>query len=348
LNNPRQLIIGMTVATLAIFFTFKNIPIDDILESFQKANYIYLFPVALIMGISYVIRVYRWRVLVIPLKPVSASQLFPPLMISFLGNMLPMRAGEIFRAYLLKEKANIPFAASLATIMVERMFDVLMLNILFTVILIFYSDLFDSDTLWLGFAPSDIAFNFGCLNGLILCILVTFIYLIVEKKTLILKISNKITTPFSISWKKKCQHILETFSQGLAVIKNRKALLQVGIYTLLDWILLTFSAYPMYMAFNLNNKTIESMLVLAVIVPIFMTLLPTPGFMGSVQAGVFVALHNIMGESEAVAAAYGMVGWSWNLTVQILAGLYFLFREHISLRTLIKLEKKSEDDLNEL
>ncbi len=90
------------------------------------------------------------------------------------------------------------------------------------------------------------------------------------------------------------------------------------------------------------------MLVLAVMVPIFMTLLPTPGFVGSVQAGVFVALHKIMGEDEAVAAAYGMVGWAWGLTVQILVGLYFLFREHISWRTLMKLEREGEDDLDKL
>ena len=348
MTNPRQLIIGLSIAALAIFLTFRNIPVDELLESFQKANYIYLFPVAVIILISYTVRVYRWRVLVDQIKPVSANQLFPPMMIGFLGNMLPMRAGEIFRAYLLKKKTNIPFAGSLATIMVERMFDVLMLNILFTWILIFYSDLFDSNTLWLGFVPSEIAFNFGCLNGVILCFLIALIYFIVHKTSFILRITNQITAPFPISWQKKCQHLLETFSQGLVVIKNSKALLKVGLYSLLDWVLLTFSAYPMYLAFDLNNKTIESMLVLAVMVPIFMTLLPTPGFVGSVQAGVFVALHKIMGEDEAVAAAYGMVGWAWGLSLQILVGLYFLFREHISWRTLMKLEKEGEDDLEKL
>ena len=90
------------------------------------------------------------------------------------------------------------------------------------------------------------------------------------------------------------------------------------------------------------------MVVLAVMVPIFMTLLPTPGFVGSVQAGSFVALHKIMGEDAATAAAYGMVSWALGLTVQILAGLYFLFREHISWRVLLKLEKGSEADLRKL
>ncbi len=215
-----------------------------------------------------------------------------------------------------------------------------MLNVFFTWILIFHSDLFNSNTTWFGLTPSNIAFNFGCLNGAILCFLLTLTYFIVYKTNSLLRVIEKIATPFPVSWLEKCRHLLETFAQGLGVIRDRNALLKTSFYTLLDWILLTFSAYPMYLAFDLNNKTVESMLVLAVMVPIFMTLLPTPGFVGSVQAGVFIALHKIMGEDAIVSAAYGMVGWAWGLTVQILAGLYFLFREHISWRTLLKLEKK--------
>jgi len=348
LTNPRQFTIGLSVAILAIFFTFRNVPSDELLKAFLKAEYIYLFPVALILFTSYIVRVYRWRVLVALIKPTSASDLFPPMMIGFLGNMLPMRAGEIFRAYLLKKKTNIPFAGSLATIAVERMFDVLMLNLLFTWILIFHSNLFNSEATWLGLDPSEIALNFGILNGLILCFMLTLIYFLVFKTIIVLNVIGKLTSPFPTSWQKKCQHLLETFALGLVVIKNKKALLKVGLYSLLDWVLLTFSAYPMYLAFDLTNKSIESMLVLAVMVPIFMTLLPTPGFVGSVQAGVFVALHKIMGEDPAVAAAYGLVGWAWGLTIQILTGLYFLFREHISWQTLMKLEKGSEEDLGKL
>ena len=239
MTNPRQLIIGLSVAALAIFFTLKNVPADELLASLRKGDYIYLFPVALIVLISYTVRVYRWHVLVAHMKPVPVGQLFPPMMIGFLGNMLPMRAGEIFRAYLLKKKTNISFTESLATIMIERMFDILILNILFTWILVFHSDLFNSSTTWFGLAPSNIAFNFGCLSGAILCFLLTLIYFMVYKTNPFLRVVEKIATPFPVSWWKKCEHLLEMFAQGLAVIKNRKALLKVSLYSWLGWILLT-------------------------------------------------------------------------------------------------------------
>jgi len=331
----------MGVAILAIFFTLKNVPANELINSFQKIEYLYLFPAALIILASYVVRVYRWHVLVTHIKIVPVSLLFPPMMIGFLGNMLPMRAGEIFRAYLLKKKTNIPFIKSLATVMIERMFDVLMLNILFTWVLVFYSDQFGSGNIWLGLAPKDIAYSFGFLSGFTLFLLLILIYLITYRTKILFRLIEKLGAPFPFSLTNKFNHWVESFAQGLSSIRDKTVLLKVGLYSLLDWTLIVFAAYPLYLAFDLDNKTIESMLVLAVTVPVFMTLLPTPSFIGSVQAGVFVALHEIMGEDAAVAAAYGMVGWAWTVIIQIMLGLYFLFREHISWRALLKIGKES-------
>ena len=330
----------MGIAILAIFFTFKNVPGNELINSFQKIEYLYLFPAALIILASYVVRVYRWHVLVTHIKIVPVSLLFPPMMIGFLGNMLPMRAGEIFRAYLLKKKTNIPFTKTVATVMIERMFDVLMLNILFTWVLVFYSDQFGSGKIWLGLAAKDIAYSFGLLSGFTFFLLLILIYFITYRTKILFRLIEKLGAPFP-GLTNKFNHWIESFAHGLSSIGDKKVLIKVGLYSLLDWTLIVFAAYPLYLAFDLNNKTIESMLVLAVTVPVFMTLLPTPSFIGSVQAGVFVALHKIMGEDAAVAAAYGMVGWAWTVIIQVIFGLYFLFREHISWRTLLKIGKES-------
>jgi len=227
----------------------------------------------------------------------------------------------------------------------ERMFDVIILNVLFTWVLVAHSHLFSSNTTWFGYVPSNIAFNFGCLSGASLCFLLTVIYFITYKTNEVVDVFEKLASTFSVSWRNKFRHFLSSSIQGFAVIKDWKSLFKASLYALLDWTCMIFSSYYMYLAFDLNNKSIESLLLLAVIVPIFMTLLPTPGFVGSVQAGVFVALHTIMGEDPAVAGAFGMVVWAWGLTIQILMGLYFLFRENISWRTLLKIGKEGAEDL---
>jgi hypothetical protein len=83
------------------------------------------------------------------------------------------------------------------------------------------------------------------------------------------------------------------------------------------------------------------MLVL-VVVPIAMTLLPTPGFVGSAQAGMFIALYKIMEEDAVIAAAYGVISWACNIMIQALVGLFFLLQGHISLPTLLKFQTARE------
>src|SRR5258708_11983446 len=50
--------------------------------------------------------------------------MFPIVVIGYMGNnILPVRSGEVLRAYVLKRKENVPVSASLATIVIERVFD---------------------------------------------------------------------------------------------------------------------------------------------------------------------------------------------------------------------------------
>ena len=116
-------------------------------------------------------------------------------------------------------------------------------------------------------------------------------------------------------------------------------LVKITIYSIFVWVGNVFSFYPLYYAYDLQNKTISSLLILMVIVAILITIVPTPGFLGSYNAGVFIALHEIMGESEIKAVSIGMVGWVLFAGVILLSGLYFIFYDHISLKTLTDINK---------
>ena len=98
---------------------------------------------------------------------------------------------------------------------------------------------------------------------------------------------------------------------------------------------------------NLQNKTIPSLFILAVMVAILITIVPTPGFLGSYNAGVFIALHEIMGESEIKSVSVGMVGWVLFAGVILLSGLYFIFHDHMSLKTLVDVRKGSKDNFDQ-
>ena len=78
-------------------------------------------------------RAWRWHYLLKPIKPIPTRVMFPITCIGYMGNNIyPARAGEVLRAVVLKRREGVPISASLATIIVERIFDgVVMLAFVF-------------------------------------------------------------------------------------------------------------------------------------------------------------------------------------------------------------------------
>ena len=78
---------------------------------------------------------------------------------------------------------------------------------------------------------------------------------------------------------------------------------------------------------------------------ILITALPTPAFLGSYNAGVLIALHEIMGEAEVTAVSFGMLVWAVFFLVVFAGGFYFILRDHMSVSSLIKAEEEAENTL---
>jgi glycosyltransferase 2 family protein len=347
-THVKQLAIGLTLAAFAIYFTLKDIQLDELWNSFGEIRYWHLPASTLLTAGVFLFRILRWKVLLSPVKTVKASKLVSPMMIGQLGNMLPLRAGEILRAYLLKKKLDIGFGSSLATIMIERMFDVFMLLILLASMLVFYTEVFNLNISWLENSLENIAFSFGIFAFGILIGLATFVYLLVFQKDRLLPLLDTLLKFLPEKWENKIQHLINSFASGLNCVRDPKNLARAGFYSIVEWMFVVSSYYPLCLAFNVENNSIESLLLLTVIIPVFMTALPTPGFLGSIQAAIYVALHEILGEDAVVAAAFGMVAWAWGLFTQVIAGLYFILHDHFTVRQIIELEKEGETNLREL
>lgn len=335
----KSLIIGLVIAIAAIYFTVRNVSLQELLESLKHVRYIYILPSIVILILSYVARVYRWRELILPIKNIRAKELYSPLMIGFMGNLLPARAGEFLRAYLVGKKHDIPVTGAFATVVVERMFDMILLLLLFAWILIFNADVFNSGASISGMSLNDLAYKFGLGSGVLLVMVSVFIYLMLAHPQKMMKLIHWFLTPFPSTWKEKVEHLVETFSEGLHIVKDFKALLRISFYSLLVWFTMLASFYPFYWAFGLQDKSLQSLVLLVVMVCILIAILPTPGFLGSFQAGVMIALHQIMNEAEVIAVSFGMIAWVVNFGVLFAAGIYFILHDHLSVRQLVKVEE---------
>lgn len=119
-----------------------------------------------------------------------------PLIIGFWANLFPARVGEIIRPYILSKMQKIQFTGSLATILVERVFDLIIFLILLSWLLVFNTDVFNSKWQWSGLTLKDLAFQFGIFSLAVLVLLLALITLLVYYIKPLKFVFNWILKPF--------------------------------------------------------------------------------------------------------------------------------------------------------
>jgi len=348
LKKARQLLIGVAIAVGALYYTLRNISMDELLASFKDADLIYVFPAIGLTLLSYVTRAYRWQILLSPFKQIPIKEIYAPLMIGFMGNILPARAGEFLRAYLIGKKQGITFAGAFSTIIVERLFDLIILMMLFVWAFVVKVDMFDPQLTFSGVSVQTMLVGFGKLCAILVIGLLTFMFLLVYKEKWVKTCIGWLAKPLPDKWREKVLYMVGEFALGCKIIRDPAAFARILIFTALTWTLLTAINYPLYYAFDLQDKSLESVVLLTVMVCVLITVLPTPAFLGSFNAGVLIALHEIKGEAEVTAVSFGMVAWAIGFVVLIGGGLFFIFKDHMSVQALMKAEEEAEAELEHI
>ena len=120
-----RLIIGIAFSALALFLIFQSV--DDpaeLIGALRRANYLWLIPAALLLVATMWVRGLRWMELLNRRLP--AARAFSISNVgNLLNNVLPLRLGELSRAYLASRNSSISVMQSLSTVIVERLLDVL-------------------------------------------------------------------------------------------------------------------------------------------------------------------------------------------------------------------------------
>jgi uncharacterized protein (TIRG00374 family) len=123
-NKRWQVLIGVVVSIGFIALALRGLELASVARYLGEANYAWLIPGILVYFLAVWARTWRWHYLLRPVKVVSPSRLFPLVCIGYFGNnVYPARIGEILRAFGLRGMEGIPVSTSLATIIVERVFD---------------------------------------------------------------------------------------------------------------------------------------------------------------------------------------------------------------------------------
>ena len=123
-SNKWQVWLGVGVSVVLLLVLVYQVNLGEIKDALADADYSYLAPAVVLYFGAVLFRTIRWRYLLLPLRQFPIRRLYPVVVIGYMANnLLPVRLGEVVRAYYLARQENFNTSSALGTIAVERLFD---------------------------------------------------------------------------------------------------------------------------------------------------------------------------------------------------------------------------------
>jgi glycosyltransferase 2 family protein len=334
-NMTISFIGGVAISVIALYFAFRKVPVADLFKYLASINYLWVLPAVMATLISFLLRAFRWRIILESTKKISIWEAVHPLMIGFMINcVLPGRLGEVARPAILQKRERVPFATGLATVVAERMFDIILLLLLFLLtagVLKIDPDLnvafgkyqLNQKTLQTIF---DGMLELGAvlIAGIVLFSMHRFrelIYKMIRFTPGLLFFAGQ---RFKASYQKRvCEpviNILKNIAQGFTLVRYPTVIIICFVYSILIWGLQALSYYLFSLGspgIGLNYYEITAVMV---IICFFIALPSAPGFWGLWEAGGVFAL-SLFGVSAKDAAGYTLANHAIQVIPVIIAGM---------------------------
>jgi len=310
------------ILIVSIYYSLKGIDLVQLWNYIKTANIWFIIIPIPIMILSHLARATRWKVILEPIKKdVKIRNLFSTVMIGYAVNNIIPRGGEIVRPWVYAKQEKISFSATIATIVLERLLDLLMLVLLFVLVFFYYSDKI------LAVLPPSIDYK----NIAIICLAFVVVLIISFYPPLFEFIIRKLIRPISEKLYHKVIDIFDKFRQGFAIIKNPKKYLNLLLQSLLIWFLYALPLYIMFYAFSFATHGLDFLdsVLLLVSSGIAFTIAPTPGSIGVFHIVVKIILVNFYGIDPAQALAFATVNHGVGYLVQIVIGGYYIIKDGI-------------------
>ena len=248
-----QFWLGLVISALFLYWAFSKIEWLDFWVSIRDANYWWLIPGILVYFIGVWIRAWRWHYLLSPIKKVPTKTMFPITTIGYMGNNIyPARAGEVLRAIVLKRREGISISASLASIIVERIFDgVVMLAFVF-INLPELAKLSGSESGFVGNIQSLALWGTGAFMGALVIFLLAAMFPKVTLKIGMWFINRVVPDRF----RESSSSIMQKFLDGLASLRSPFNILMVFFTSIVIWLLETIKYWFVMHAFPFQVKVL--------------------------------------------------------------------------------------------
>ncbi len=324
MNKVSKFSIGLFLSGAGLVYAFRQFNWTEFINLLQGVNYWYMFGAVALQLAAVWVRALRWKWLLAPIKNIPTKLLFDATMIGYFGNnVLPLRMGELLRAYVVSNNSSISTSKVIGTLIVDRILDFLAVMIL-AFLFLFFSDLITIPR-WI------VIFSIILILGLFITVL------IIGKKNPDWNSIKRRLKIFQSNVGSKIYDIITNIISGLSVLN--KASNKIGIY---GFIVLLWTMY--YISFLLIIKGVNLELsimnagILYVLLTLSISIPAAPGYIGTYHATCVAVLTNIYNISLNASQAFAVLSHAVIFIPFVTIGAIFFLKNSLEFSKLKSIE----------
>ncbi len=316
----RKLLFFLALAAFAVamYLVFRR-DFDSrlFLESVTDVRPMWLAASTVLTFVNYVVRSFRWQILLISMKLIKMTSLVGATILGFAVIYLLGRAGEFARPVWIARTEGVAMAGSFATIVVERVFDTLMLILLFAA------------------TVGVVGAETGATGAIDLLTTSVWLLLALSSVALLVFILFRAHVP-SIARRLSFERLsttLERFGDGLAITGSWRNLGLTTVYSLLLWVGIALQFWLMLFGLNLEFTFRAATLVL--VASAIGSIAQVPGIGGGFQVGFIFCVTTFFLVPLETAVGASLLAWFFTYVPTIVVAAIYMTWKGISARDLI-------------
>ena len=299
-----------------LYFAFNNIDLAEMLSDIRQADYRWVGFSALLCVLAIVFRTFRWQLLIELLgeKP-KKMNIFHAINTGYLANFSFPRIGEIARCAALNKTDKIPVDKLIGTVVIERLFDLIMTALMLCLILILRYQMVSA------FINEHIIQPIGQSENILTIVVVTV--LILATIYIIYRILKKL-------FKEKIQSLLSGVTEGVKTVTRLK---KIRLFVLLNFLIFGMyflQSYVLFFALDCTSSLGLSDALFVLVLSSLAFIVPVPAGIGAYHGIVAMGL-TILGLTYAQGIVYATISHSVTSIVLIILGtisvLFVLFKK---------------------
>ena len=312
------LIIGvLTVGLVALFL--RSIDLREAWQAVLGANVSWIAAAVGATVLTYLLRSWRWQVLLAPIGRVSFRTSFRATVMGFAANLLlPARAGEFLRAYVIARHEPVNAAAAFATVIVERLLDLVTVLILFACGILFAG---------VEVGPAIESAGWIAAAGSITALVVLFV--LAGHPERVGRIADRLSLWLPTRLGDIVGQLARTLTEGLRIMRSPWHFAVAMVWSVPVWISIATGIACTTWAFGLEMSFIGSFLVVG-----YLTVgvtVPTPGSTGGFHYFYQLALTQFFKAAESPAGAAAIVLHLVSFLPVTILGVFYMWQDGLTL-----------------